>query len=243
MISDGKESQDLQSMWEFLDIPLDVPLTRAHVQKYRRDKRLKDDLSFRKHQRKMFDKEFSAMAKQFPTGATRQPVIFCSEKEKPSDFQLKWAKILSNVCLTAKEPFSQGYFERLPKVIHEKILTFLTGLGDLHTRALWLSMRSDLNKYDRAFIRDASLARSEASFLDRVSMNLFEQLKSRRNRSQMNVEKDVSFEEWQKDFLELMRLKKERRLALIQSKPEQEVNMVMEVDVEVEVKGPCVNHR
>lgn len=214
MISECEPSLDLESMWEFLDIPLDVPLTKEDVQRYRSDKRLKDDISFRKYQRKMFNKEFSVMAKQFPMGASKQPVIFCSKQEKPSGFQLKRAKILSSVCLTAKEPLSQGYFKRLPTVIHEKILTYLTGLGDLHTRALWLSMRSELNKYDRAYIKDASLPRAEASFLDRLSMNLFDQLKSRRNRSQLNAKK-VSFKEWQKEFLEIIRLKKKRRLNLI----------------------------
>jgi len=218
MISNCEENQNLHSMWEFLDIPLDVPLTREDVQKYRRDKRLKDDISFRKQQRKMFNNEFYVMAKQFPNSTGRQLVLFCSKSEKPSDFHLKRAKILSSVCLTAKEPLSQGYFEKLPTVIHEKILTFLTGLGDLQTRALWMSMRSKLNKYDRAYIKNASLARSETSFLDRVSMNLFEQLKSRRNRSQINAERAVNFEEWQKNFLEIIRLKNERRLAIIRSK-------------------------
>merc|ERR1719419_2159773 len=137
---------------------------------------------------------------------------------KPSDFHLKRAKILCGVCLTAKWPFCQGYFKKLPTVIHEKILTFLTGLGDLHTRVLWISMRSKLNKYDRAYIKNASLPRSEASFLDRVTMNLFEQLKSRRNRSQINTEKTVNFEEWQKNFLETIRLKNERRLGIIRLK-------------------------
>jgi len=218
MISDCEENLHLHSMWKFLDIPLDVPLTTEDVQKYRHDKRLKDDSSFRKQQRKMFNNEFYAMAKQFPNSTGRQPVLFCSQSEKPSDFHLKRAKILSSVCLTAKEPFSQGYFRKLPTVIHEKILTFLTGLGDLHTRALWMSLRSDLNKYDRAYIKNASLPRSETSFLGRVSMNLFEQLKSRQNRSQINAEKVVSFEDWQKNFLEIIRLKNERRLVIIRLK-------------------------
>jgi len=209
-----EQSLDLDSMWEFFDIPLDVPLTKEDVQKYRSDQRLKDDISFRKYQRKMFNKEFAAMVKQFPTCSSKQPIIFGSKQENPSCFQLKRAKNLSSVCLTAKEPFSQGSFKRLPTVLHWKILTYLTGLGDLHTRALWLSMRSDLNKYDRAFIKNASLPRAEASFLDRVSMNLFEQLKNRRNRSQL-VAKKISFTEWQKDFLERIRLKRKRRLDLI----------------------------
>jgi len=49
-------------------------------------------------------------------------------------------------------------------------------------------------------------------------MNLFEQLKCRRNRSQINAEKTVNFEEWQKNFLEIIRFKNERRLAIIRSK-------------------------
>jgi len=218
MISNCEENQNLHSMWEFLDIPLDVPLTREDVQKYRRDKRLKDDISFRKQQRKMFNNEFYVMAKQFPNSNGRQPVLFCSKSGKPSVFHLKRTKVLSSVCLNSKEPLSQGYFKKLPTVIHQKILTFLTGLGDLHTRKLWVSMRSELNKYDRVYMKNASLARSETSFLDRVSMNLFEQLKCRRNRSQINAEKTVNFEEWQKNFLEIIRFKNERRLAIIRSK-------------------------
>lgn len=240
-MSDSEEGMELHTMWEFFDIPLDVPLTSEDVQKYRRDRRLQDDLSVRRYQSKMFNKEFYAMAEQFPPGSMRQPVIFFPPKELPSGFQLKRAKILSSICLTAKRPLSQGYFETLPTVIHEKILTFLTGLGDLHTRALWLSMRSELNKYDRAYMRNASLPRAEASFLDRLSMNLFEQLKSRRNRSQINREKVVSFEEWRKEFIEINRLKKERRQAIIRSmKSEQE--MLNCVDMEDE-KGPLMDHQ
>jgi len=74
-----------------------------------------------------------------------------------------------------------------------------------------MSMRSELNKYDQAYIRDASFLRAEASFLDRLSMNMFEQLKSRKSRSEMNLDKIVNFEEWQKEFLKLNRLKKESR--------------------------------
>jgi len=217
MISDSEPILDLDSMWEYFDIPLDVPLTEEDVQRYRTDKRLKDDIKFRKYQRKMFNKEFSEMAKEFPAGASKQPIISCSEQENPSGFQLKRAKILSSVCLTAKEPFSQGHFKRLPTVLHWKILTYLTGFGGLHTRALWISMRSELNKYDRAWIKNASLPRAEASFLDRVSMNLFELLKSRRKRTQLEVKK-VSFREWQKEFFERIRLKRKRRLNQIRLK-------------------------
>lgn len=217
-MSDSEGSLEVDTMWEFFDIPLDVPLTTEEVQKYRRDRRLQDDISFSHYQNKMFNKEFFAMAKQFPEGSLRQPVIFGTTSELPSGFQLKRAKVLSTLCLTAKDPLYQGYFTKIPKVLHEKILSYLTGLGDLHTRVLWLSMRSELNKYDRAYMKDASLHRSEASFLDRLSMNMFEQLKGRRSRSQMNAERVLSFEEWRKEFIEITRLKKQRRLALIRSK-------------------------
>jgi len=136
MIADLEGYPELHPMSEFEDIPLDVPLTREGVAKYRYARKLEDDIAFSQYQRRMFNKEFHTMAEQFLNNITGQPMIFCSKKESPSDFHMQRAKVLSNVCLTAKEPFSQGSFMKIPTVLHEKILTYLSGLGVLHTRAL-----------------------------------------------------------------------------------------------------------
>lgn len=136
MTADIEGYPELHPMSEFQDIPLDVPLTREGVGKYRCDRKLEDDIAFSWYQRKMFNKEFYTMAEQFLNNTTGQPMIFCSGGESPCNFHVQRAKVLSNVCLTAKEPFSQGNFMKIPTVLHEKILTFLSGLGDLHTRAL-----------------------------------------------------------------------------------------------------------
>jgi len=210
---------DRCSMWEYLDVPLDVPLTEEDVEKYRRDQRWKADQSSRECQRKIFNKEFLAMTEQFPDVALGQ--ISLPETMTLCDFHLNTAKAVSSLCLTAKEPLSNGYFDKIPMVINEKILTYLTGLGALHTRVVWISMRSELNKYDRAYIKDANPARAEASFLDRVAMNLFEQLNNRAKQEQFNEGYDVIFEEWRKDFVESVRLKRERRQSLNKLKPPQ----------------------
>jgi len=201
---------DSSTMWEYLDVPLDVPFTEEDVQKYRLDQRCKGDQVLRKCQRKIFDKEFLAMTKQFPNVLGQ---ISLPETTKPFEFHLKIARELSSLCLTAKEPLSNGYFNEIPMVVNEKILTYLTGQGVLHTRVVWISMRSELNKYDRAYIKDASTARAEASFLDRVAMNLFEQLNNRVKQKQIN-EEDQNFEKWRLNFVETVRLKMERRQAL-----------------------------
>lgn len=201
---------DSSSMWEYLDVPLDVPFTEEDVQKYRLDQRWKSDQVVRKCQRKIFDKEFLAMAKQFPNVLGQ---ISLPETTKPFESHLKVAREFSSLCLTAKEPLSSGYFNEIPMAVNEKILTYLTGRGVLHTRVVWISMRSELNKYDRAYIKDASTARAEASFLDRVAMNLFEQLNNRVKQEQIN-EEDQSFEKWRLNFVETVRLKMERRQAL-----------------------------
>jgi len=202
---------DRSSMWDYLDVPLDVPFTEEDVQKYRWEQRSKADHALRECQRKIFDKEFLAMTKQFPNVVLGQ--ICLPETIKPFQFLLKVAREFTSLCLTAKEPLSRGYFNQMPMDINEKILTYLTGVGDLHTRVLWISMRSELNKYDRSYIKDASTARAEASFLDRVAMNLFEQLNNRVKQGQINVEDDVNFEEWRENFVESGRLKIELRLA------------------------------
>jgi len=212
---------DRCSMWQYLDVPLDVPLTEEDVENYRQDQRWKADQSFRECQTKIFNKEFLAMTEQFPDVALGQ--ISLPKTMTLGDFHLKTAKAVSSLCLTAKEPLSNGYFNKIPMVINEKILTYLTGLGALHTRVIWISMRSDLNKYDRAYIKDANPARAEASFLDRVAMNLFEQLNNRAKQEQFNEGYDVIFEEWRKNFFESVRLKRERRQSLNKLKPSQKM--------------------
>jgi len=207
---------DRNSMWEFIDIPLDVPLTYKDVNTYRKNKKLKDDLAKREKQRELFNKTFMAMKEEHPNVALGQPWIFAGEKLKPYDFHLKNAKILSCLCLTTKEPFSHGYFEKVPTVIHEKILTYLTGLSVLHTRVIWLSMRSRLNKHNQEYMRDSGLPRAEACFLDRVAVNLYEQLE-RGNRIEINEENDVNFEDWQKDHFQTIMLKKDRSHDINQS--------------------------
>jgi len=219
---------DRSSMWEYLDIPLDVPFTEEDVQEYRFDQRVKADQALRECQREIFDKEFLAMTKQFPR------VLLCQiplqETIKPYEFHLKVAREFSSLRLTAKEPLSSGYFNEIPMVINEKILTYLTGLGVLHTRVVWISMRSELNKYDRAYIKDANTARSEASFLDRVAMNLFEQLNNRVKQEQIN-EEDVDFEKWRINFVQTVRLKMERRQALKKLKPPTEKEKSQSVSI------------
>jgi len=207
---------DRSSMWEYLDVPLDVPFTEEDVKEYRFGQRVKADQALRVSQREIFDKEFLAMTKQFPRVVLGQ--ISLPETIKPYEFHLKVARELSSLCLTAKDPFSSGYFNEIPLVINEKILTYLTGLGVLHTRVVWISMRSELNKYDRAYIKDANTARAEASFLDRVAMNLFEQLNNRVKQEQI-IEEDVVFEKWRLNFVQTVRLKMERRQALKKLKP------------------------
>jgi len=217
VVTDLSDKQNIilnsSSTWEYLDVPLDVTFTEEAVEKYRLDQRWKRDQVFRKCQRKIFDKEFLAMTNQFPNILGR---VSLPETIKPFEFHLKIARELSSLCLTAKEPLSSGYFNEIPMVVNEKILTYLTGRGVLHTRVVWISMRSELNKYDRAYIKDASTARAEASFLDRVAMNLFEQLNNRVKQWQIN-EEDQSFEEWRLNFVETVRLKRERRQALKKS--------------------------
>jgi len=146
----------------------------------------------------LFDMEFLAMTEQFPNVLGQ---ISLPETTKPFEFHLKIAREFSSLCLTAKDPLSSGYFNKIPMVVNEKILTYLTGQCVLHTRVVWISMRSELNTYDRAYIKEASTARAEASFLDRVAMNLFKQLNYRVKQKQI-TEEDQSFEKWLLNYVE-----------------------------------------
>jgi len=186
------------------DIPLDIPNT--HVQQYRlralnclSEERRKEDISFKNHLIVVLNRELREVA-ALPRSRW---------KLETSQTLLKRRKRLCSLCCTAKYPLTQSWFKQIPTAINEKILTFLTGLGDLHTRVVWLSMRSELDKYDRAFIKYNPAVRAESGFLDRVSMNLFQQL--RRNKIEMNVGKTLSFIVWQEQYLESIRLKSEKR--------------------------------
>jgi len=196
---------DRSSMWDYLDIPLDVPFTEEDVRKFRLNQRLKADMASREYQRKIFDTEFRAMTEQSPNFVLGQ--ISLPATIKPFEFHLTLAREFSSLCLTAKEPLSSGYFNQIPMAINENILTYLTGTGVLHTRVVWISMRSELNTYDRAYIKDANTARAEVSILDRVAMNLFEQLNNR----EINEKDPDIFEEWRRSFAETVRLKMARK--------------------------------
>jgi len=217
------------------DIPLDI--ADSDVKSYRRQKRLSDDILFRSRKIIELNSALYEMAK-FPKKRIDTNWDMLLPEVETSLSMLKRGKTLSSLCLAAKYPLIQSFFKKLPAAIHGKILTFLTGLEDLYTSVLWLSMRSELNKYDRAFIQNASIHRAEASFLKRVSMNLYVQLNNRRNKSEMMIEKTVSFKMWQEKFFESTRLKKDNRISQNRSKSLKTEKNEFPRMFAVEKKGP-----
>jgi len=115
------------------------------------------------------------------------------------------ASYLSKFRLTAKSPLFQGWFATLTSDLHWKILGYLTGVGLVHTKALWISLRSDLTRFDTI---PTTKSRSEVFFLERLSNNLFVQFDNRGKRTEKRRKLPISLQEFQIEYMKDVKKKK-----------------------------------
>jgi len=115
------------------------------------------------------------------------------------------ASYISKFRLTAKSPLLQGWFATLTADLHWKILGYLTGVESVHTKALWISLRSDLTKFDTI---PTTKSRSEVFFLERLSNNLFEQFDNRGKRTEKRRKLPISLHEFQIEYMKEVKKKR-----------------------------------
>jgi len=152
----------------------------------------------------------------WPAINIRRGIITPKKKDRvqlPADImEKKRASYLSNLCLTAKSPLLQGWFATLTADLYWKILGYLTGVEPVHTKALWISMRSDLTRFDTI---PKTKSRSEVFFLERLSNNLFEQFDNRGKRMEKRRKLPTSLREFQIEYMKEVkkkRISKEQRI-------------------------------
>lgn len=114
-----------------------------------------------------------------------------------SERECKRAAVLRSFRLTCRDPFGQGNLARLPTCLHDKILCYITGVSEIHSKSLWFALRSSLSKFDIKRAMTLSPPRAQAIFLQRYSSTLFEQLQARKRRKTEDSQPELSFEDWQ----------------------------------------------
>merc|ERR1719233_315467 len=125
------------------------------------------------------------------------------------------ASYISKFRLTAKSPLLQGCFATLTSDLHWKILGYLTGVGSVHTKALWMSLRSDLTRFDKI---PTTKSRSEVFFLERLSNNLFVQFDNRGKRTEKRRKLPISLHEFQIEYMKDVKKKKRNKQERIHDK-------------------------
>lgn len=70
---------------------------------------------------------------------------------------------------------TQNFLSQLSSDLHLIILNMLTGIGNVRTMALYNSLRSTLHQFDMERVRNCSVYKCQALFVERYRQNLFDE--------------------------------------------------------------------